>query len=83
MISVTPISAHYSFANASHLKIIGMMLWSSVGQWAMGIRGIGADPYLWLMDPDPTPDPTPFFNDFKGVLFFYNLSTGTVHHLQS
>ncbi len=26
-----------------------------------------ADPYLWLMDPgpDPTPDPTFFFSDFK------------------
>jgi len=21
--------------------------------------------YLWLMDPDPTPDPTAFFSDFK------------------
>jgi hypothetical protein len=41
-------------------------------------------------DPDPTPDPTPFFNDFKDVkknyffkFFSNNLSTGTVHHLQS
>ncbi len=24
-----------------------------------------ADPYLRLMDPDPTPDPTPFFSDLK------------------
>jgi hypothetical protein len=29
-------------------------------------------PYLWLMDPDPTPDPTPFFSDFwdaKKIIF--------------
>jgi hypothetical protein len=29
------------------------------------LRYFGADPYLWLMYPDPTPDPTPFFCDFK------------------
>jgi hypothetical protein len=37
------------------------------------------------MDPDPTPDPTPFFIDFKNAkkifvfIFFvpYNLPTGT------
>jgi hypothetical protein len=23
------------------------------------------DLYLWLMDPYPAPDPTPFFSDFK------------------
>ncbi len=27
--------------------------------------GADPDPPLWLMDPDPTPDPTPFFSDFK------------------
>jgi hypothetical protein len=51
--------------------------WGSVTFWS----GSGSpDPYLSLMDPDPTldpkpdptPDPTPFFNDFKDVkkLFF-------------
>jgi hypothetical protein len=38
--------------------------WGSVTFWC----GSGsADPYLWLMDPDPYPtlDPTSFFSDFK------------------
>jgi hypothetical protein len=36
--------------------------WGSLTFWC----GSGsADPHLWLMDPDPTPDPTPFFRDFK------------------
>jgi hypothetical protein len=26
------------------------------------------------MDPDPTPDPTPFFSDFKDVNFFHIFS---------
>jgi len=36
------------------------------------------------MDPDPTPDPTPFFSDFKDVkkncshIFSYNLPAGTI-----
>jgi hypothetical protein len=37
------------------------------------------------MDPDPIPDPTPLFKDFKEtkknfspILFSYNLSTGTL-----
>jgi hypothetical protein len=35
------------------------------------------------MDPDATPDPTPFFNDFKDVkkkfhIFSYNLPAGTL-----
>ena len=37
-----------------------------------------ADPYLWLMDPDPTP----FFSDFKDAkknhIFSYNLPAGTL-----
>ncbi len=27
--------------------------------------GADPDPDLWLMDPDATPDPTPFFINFK------------------
>ncbi len=41
------------------------------------------DPALAL-DPDPTPDPTPFFRDFKdakeiffSIFFSYNLPAGT------
>jgi hypothetical protein len=36
------------------------------------------------MDPDPNPDTTPFFNDFKDAknvffaYFFYNLPAGTL-----
>ncbi len=53
-----------------------------------GVRGIGvasvgnpchfgadpdrADPNLWLFDKDPTPDPTPFYSDFKdGENYYY------------
>ncbi len=38
----------------------------------LGIPDI-ADPYLWLMDPDPTSDPTHFYSDFKvakNIIFF-------------
>jgi hypothetical protein len=55
--------------------------WGSVTFWC----GSGsADRYIWLMDPDPTPDPTPFFNDFKDAknknsyFFSYNLPAGTL-----
>ncbi len=47
------------------------------------------DPYLWLMDPDPTSDPTPFFIDFKDAkkyffpYFFLFLTCPQAHHLQS
>jgi hypothetical protein len=49
------------------LRIFGWNIWyrviesrSVVDPWHFG-----ADPYLWLTDPGPTPDPTPFFSDFK------------------
>ncbi len=49
----------------------------------LGIRAILLL-YLWLMDPDQTPYPTPLFSDFKDVkkifflnIFSYNLPTGT------
>jgi hypothetical protein len=42
------------------------------------------DPYLWLMDPDPIPDPTPFFINVKDAkkfffIFFYNLPSAHRH----
>ncbi len=48
-------------------------LFFSVGEWDPW--NFGADPYLWLMDPDPdaTLDPTLFFSDFKDakkIIFF-------------
>jgi len=32
---------------------------------------------FFTIDPDQTPDPTPFFSDFKDANFFYNLPAGT------
>ncbi len=52
----------------------------------LGTRDILADPYLWLMDPDPdpTPDPTTFFNDFKDLIkkfhIFFLITYPQVHH---
>ncbi len=41
--------------------------WGSMTFW----YGSGsADSYLWLMDPDPTPDLTPFFSDYVFPYFF-------------
>jgi hypothetical protein len=53
-----------------------MQCWASVTVWC----GSGSvDPYLGLMDPDPTPDPTPVFSDIKDaknivfIFFSHNL----------
>ncbi len=60
-------------------EINASQCWGSVTFWC----GSGSpDLYLWLMDPDSTPDPTPFFIDFQDGKFFfhnfsYNLPTGT------
>jgi len=55
--------------------------WGSVKFWC----GFGSvDPYLWLTDPDPTPDPTFFFSDFKDakqiffIIFYLNISLSSV-----
>jgi hypothetical protein len=67
--------------------LIQLMLWLKITYLRMVINLVscsvrslwhfGADPdpripYLLLMDPDPTPDPTPFFSDFKDAknIFF-------------
>ena len=58
--------------------------WESVTFWCeSGSRS--TDPYLWLLDPDPTPDPTPFFSDFKDAkknyffhIFSYNITAVTL-----
>jgi hypothetical protein len=49
-----------------------------------GLFGADSDPRL-RSDPDPTPDPTPFFSDFKDakkiiffIFFSYNLPAGTL-----
>ncbi len=49
-----------------------------------GKTGSVGDPWHFGADPDPTPDPTPFFSDFKDVkkiiffiFFSYNLPKGT------
>ncbi len=41
--------------------------WGSMPFWCGSGSG-SADPYLWLMDPNPTSDQTPFFGDFKGTV---------------
>ncbi len=56
--------------------------WGSVTFWC----GSGsADPYLWLLDPDPYPYPASFFSDLKmqkniffSLFFSYNWNTGTL-----
>ncbi len=51
------------------------MLASSVG-----------DPWHFGADPDPTPDPTPFFIDFKDAKrksYFFLITCPQAHHLQS
>ncbi len=67
------------------ILIYKKILWvrSSVGDpWHFGADPDPRDPYFWLMDADPTPDPTPFFSDFKNakknfIFFSYNLPEGT------
>ncbi len=46
--------------NKSLLRIRDILVW---------IRIRIRDPFIWLLDtdPDPTPDPTSFFSDFKGA----------------
>ncbi len=46
-----------------HDQLLLFLLASRVLISVFGIRDI-LDPYLWLTDPDPTPDSTPFFSDF-------------------
>ena len=46
-------------ATNSVLGIRDILCWSGSGS---------SDPYHWLMDPDPTPDPTTLFNDFKDLI---------------
>ncbi len=64
-------------------------VWKSLFRAVLGIRWhFGADPYLWLMDPDPTPDPTAFFSDLKDVkkfffLIFFLTSYPQAHYLMS
>ena len=59
--------------------------------WCISRSG-SPDRYLWLMDPDLAPDPdpkpdlTPFFNNFKDVkkifiFFSYKIIIGTVAFL--
>ncbi len=57
--------------------------WGSVTFWC-GSGSAVSTPPLWLADPDPPPDPTPFFSDLKDVrkkknfliFFSYNSPAG-------
>ncbi len=57
---------------------------TSVGDpWHFWCGSGSAGPYLSLTNPDPTPDLTPFFSDFKekhfsSYFFSYNLPAGTL-----
>ncbi len=47
-----------------------------------------ADPHRWLMDPDPSPDPTPFFSNFKDaknyfLSYFFLITYPQAHYLRS
>ncbi len=52
----------------------------------VGVGSGSADPYLWLMDTNPTPDPAPIFSDLKDArkiiyfsnFFYNNLPAGTL-----
>ncbi len=40
--------------------------------------------HLWLTDPDPTPDPTPFFSNIKDAFsYFFLINYPQHHYLQS
>ncbi len=59
--------------------------WGTVTFWC---GSWSPDPYLWLMNADQTPDPTPFFIDFKDAkekyfFHFFFITFPQAHHLQS
>jgi hypothetical protein len=57
-----------AIGSTPHLHQSFSQCWGSVTFWC----GSGpVDPYLLLMDPDPTPDPTPFFSDFKDAKKYF------------
>ncbi len=69
----------FSASRRSVLSVSSLIQQIRVGDlWHFGAD---PDPHLWLMDPDPTPDPTPFFSAFKDAkkipFFSFNLPTGT------
>ncbi len=71
------------------MLLISQRIESAHLQPVLGIHRFGsgsADPYLWLTDPNPTLDPSPFFTNFKDakkIIFFsrvfsHNLPAGTL-----
>ncbi len=71
-------------SSGDHLKLT-IAVWNAVF-WNPWHFGANLYPHLWLMDPDPTLDPTSFFSDFKdanklmffSIFFSYNLPAGTL-----
>ncbi len=61
-------------------------IWSDQAQIMILKCSVG-DPHLWLMDPDPTSNPTPFFSDFKDakknflIISSCNLNAGTLYEV--
>ncbi len=67
------IMASWTFATDttwSSTKVLTKQCWGSVTFW----WGSGSsDSYLWLMDPNPIPDATPFFSDFKDAKRIFHI----------
>ncbi len=52
-------------------------IWCGSGSWSV-------DPYLWLTDPDQTPDPTPFFATLRmQKKIFFLITYPLAHYLHS
>jgi len=64
------------------LGIRDTLVRNRIGRSVHLTNGSGStDPYLWLTNPDPTPDQTPFFSDFKDAKKTFSLKnsrSGTV-----
>jgi hypothetical protein len=78
---VTFVTGTHSNRYYAYNKCLG-----SVTFWC---RSGSSDPYLCLMNPDPTLDPTPFFSDFKDAKkkyffhIFFLITYSQAHYLQS
>jgi hypothetical protein len=71
----------WSWEMWARMRLTSLQCWGSV------TSGFGSA--LWLMDPDPTPDPTPFFSDLKDEKkkkifpYFFLINYPQAHYLRS